>query len=99
MIQKQSNNHHSGRAHYHQEQKRLSRSGVQQRACMLMVFIDMKGIVNYESVPPNTTSAVNYDFYCDVLRHFREICDEKDRNFGTTTTGSFITTKRPPTHP
>jgi hypothetical protein len=27
------------------------------------------------------------------------MCDEKDRNFGATTTGSFITTKRQPTLP
>jgi hypothetical protein len=26
------------------------------------------------------------------------MCDEKDRNFGATTTGSFITTTRPPAH-
>jgi hypothetical protein len=25
-------------------------------------------------------------------------CDEKDRNFGATTTGSFTMTMRPPTH-
>jgi hypothetical protein len=38
MIQEQSNNHHSGRAHNHQEQKRWGRSGVQQRAGSLFFF-------------------------------------------------------------
>jgi hypothetical protein len=27
------------------------------------------------------------------------MCNEKDRNFGATTTGSFIMTTYPPTHP
>jgi hypothetical protein len=38
MTQKQSNNHRSVRAHNHQEQKRYSRSGVQQIACSLVFF-------------------------------------------------------------
>jgi hypothetical protein len=33
-------------------------------------FFDVKGIVHYEFVPPNTT--VSSDFYCDVLRRLRE---------------------------
>jgi hypothetical protein len=33
-------------------------------------FFDMKGIVHHEFVPPNTT--INFDFYCEVLRHLRE---------------------------
>jgi hypothetical protein len=71
MIQKQSNNHRSGRAHNHQEQERRGRSGVQQQACSLFFFFfDVKGIVHCEFVPPNNT--VNSDFYCDVLRCLRE---------------------------
>jgi hypothetical protein len=58
---------------------------------------DVKGIVHHEFVPPNTT--VNSDFYCDVLRCLRENVRQKDWNFGTTTTGSFITTVCPPTCP
>jgi hypothetical protein len=68
MIQTQSNNRRSGRAHNHQEQERRSRSGVQQRACSL--FFRREGDCSCEFVPPNTT--VNSDFYCDVLRHLRE---------------------------
>jgi histone-lysine N-methyltransferase SETMAR len=68
MIQKQSNNQRSGRAHNQQEQKRRGRSGVQQGACSL--FFDVKGIVHCEFVPPNTT--INSDFYRDVLRRLRE---------------------------
>jgi hypothetical protein len=71
MIQKQSNNRRSERAHIHQEQETCGRSGVQQRACSSF-FSDVKGIVHREFVPPNT--AVNYDFYsyCDILRRLRE---------------------------
>jgi hypothetical protein len=69
MIQKQSNNHRSGRAHNHQEQKRHGKSGVQQRACSLFFFY-VKDIIHCEFVPPNTM--VNSDFYCDVLRRLRE---------------------------
>jgi hypothetical protein len=39
MIQKQSNNCWSERAHNHQEQKRCSRSRAQQRACLLVVLM------------------------------------------------------------
>jgi hypothetical protein len=37
---------------------------------MLINFSYIKGIVHREFVPPNT--AVNSDFYCDVLRRLRE---------------------------
>jgi hypothetical protein len=30
---------------------------------------------------------------------WEKMCDDKDRNFGITTTGSFITTTCPPIHP
>jgi hypothetical protein len=87
MIQKQSNNHNSGRAHNHQEQKRHSR--VQQRACFFFTLCVcvracvractcmcvLKGIVNLEFVPPNTT--VNSDFDCDVLRRLKETVQRK----------------------
>jgi hypothetical protein len=74
---------------------RRGRSGVQQRACSLF-FFDVKGIVHREFVPPKMT--VNSDFYCDILRRLRENVRQKDRNFGATTTGIFITTTRPPAH-
>jgi hypothetical protein len=57
---------------------------------------DVKGIVHCEFVPHNTK--VNSDIYCDVLGGLRENAT-KDRNIGATTTGSFITTMRPPTCP
>jgi hypothetical protein len=75
MNQKQSNNCRSARAHNHQEQKRRVRSRVQQRACSLFFFFDVKGIVHCEFVPPNTT--VNFDFYYDVLRRLRENMRQK----------------------
>jgi hypothetical protein len=37
---------------------------------MLIVFFNVKGIIHLEFVPPNT--AVNSDFYCDVLKCLRE---------------------------
>jgi hypothetical protein len=42
MIQKQSNNHHSGRAHNHQDKKRRGTSGVQQKACSF--FLTWRGL-------------------------------------------------------
>jgi hypothetical protein len=60
-------------------------------------FFYVKGIVHREFVPPN--AMVNSDFYCDILRCLRENTQQKDRNFGATTTGFFITTMRPPAHP
>jgi hypothetical protein len=60
-------------------------------------YFGAKGLVHCEFVPPNTT--VNSDFYRDILRHLKEMCNEKDQNFGATTTGSFITTTHPPTRP
>jgi len=37
---------------------------------MLICFFDQEGIVHREFVPPGMT--VNADFYCDVLKRFRE---------------------------
>jgi hypothetical protein len=37
---------------------------------MLIVFLNERGIIHREFVPPNTT--VNSDFYCGVLRLLRE---------------------------
>jgi hypothetical protein len=79
MIQKQSKNHHDGRANNHQEQKRSGRSTVQQRACSLF-FFDVKGTVHCESIPPNTM--VNSDFNVRFWDSGEKICDEKDQNFG-----------------
>jgi hypothetical protein len=42
---------------------------------MLTVFSDVKGIVHYEFVPPNTT--VNSDFYCDIFSRLRENVQRK----------------------
>jgi hypothetical protein len=50
-------------------------------------------LVHHEFVPPNTL--VNSDFHCDILRRLRENVEEKDQNFGTTTTGSIMTTRLP----
>jgi hypothetical protein len=36
----------------------------------MLIFFNVKGIVQREFVPPNTT--VNSDFYCDILRHLKE---------------------------
>jgi histone-lysine N-methyltransferase SETMAR len=67
MIHKQSNSRRSGRAHNHQAQKRRGSS----TKSTLTAFLNVKGTVLHESVSPNT--AVNSDFYCDVLRRLREI--------------------------
>jgi hypothetical protein len=91
-----NNNRRSGRAHNHQEQKSCCRSGVQQRACSLY-FFEVKWIAQRELVHSNIMSTVNSDFYCEVFRHLRENVRQKSRNFGATTTGSFITTTRRPT--
>jgi hypothetical protein len=85
----------SSQGHNHQQQKRCGRSGVQQRACSL--FFWSEGIVHQEFVPPNTT--VNSDFYCEVLRRLKGNVRRKNRNFGATTTGSFITTTCLPRRP
>jgi hypothetical protein len=42
---------------------------------MLIVFSDVKGIVQHEFVPPNTM--VNFDIYCDDLRCLRENVQRK----------------------
>jgi hypothetical protein len=65
MIQKQSNNHHSGRTHNHQDQKWRSKSGVQRRAYSSF-FFNVKKIVHHEFVPPTLWSSL------DVLRPLRE---------------------------
>jgi hypothetical protein len=95
MIQKQSSNYGRGRAHSHQEQKRCSRSGVQQRACSLF-FPKWRGlfIMNLFLITLWSTLTFTVTFW--VTRE--KTCDEKDWNFGATTAGSFITT-RPPTLP
>jgi hypothetical protein len=67
------------------------------KSLLIVFFFDVKEIVDSEFVPPNTT--INSDFCCDVLRRLRENVRRKDRNFGAATTGSFITTTHPPTHP
>jgi hypothetical protein len=75
MIQKQSNNHRSGRANNHQEQKKGQQVWSSTKS-MLIVFFDVKQTVHRESVPRNTM--VNSDFYCDVLRRLRENVQQKN---------------------
>jgi hypothetical protein len=71
MIQKQSNNCCSGRAHNHQEQKKKKGMAWPEFIkSMLIVFSDVTGTDHREFVPPNAT--VNSDFNCDVLRRFIE---------------------------
>jgi hypothetical protein len=81
MIQKQSNNHHSGRAHNHQAQKKKPVAGLEfnRELAHSFFFFDMKGIVHHEFVPPNTM--VNSDFYYDVLRQLRERATKTTRTF------------------
>jgi hypothetical protein len=91
MIQKQSNNRHSGRAHNHPEQKAQHvRSSTTN---MLILFCDVKGIVHHEFVPPNTTE--NYSFYCDVLRCLRENVQKKKK---TGNLAQFLQHDNAPTH-
>jgi hypothetical protein len=58
-----------GRAHSHQEQKMAQQVWGSTKS-MLIAFFNAKGTVHRKFVPPNTT--VNFDFYCDILRHLRE---------------------------
>jgi hypothetical protein len=69
IIQKQSNNCRSGRAHNHQEQKRSGRSEFNKEHAHCFFFWH-EGDCSPEFVPPNTT--VNFDFCCGVLRCLRE---------------------------
>jgi hypothetical protein len=72
MIQKQSNNHHSGRTHKHQEQKESTACPEFNREHAHRFFSDMKMIVHYEFVPPNIT--VNSNFYFEM---FERKCAKK----------------------
>jgi hypothetical protein len=69
MIQKQSNNRHSGRVHNQQDAKKM-RHIQRSTKSMLIVFFNAKGIVHHEFVPPNTM--VNSDIYCDVFKCLTE---------------------------
>jgi hypothetical protein len=53
-----------------------------------ILYFFMKGIFHLEFFPPNTV--VNSDFYYIVLRCLEKMCNEKDHNYGATTTGSII---------
>jgi hypothetical protein len=75
MIQKQSNNRLVEETTITMSKKGHGKSGVQQRACSLFLFFDVKGIVHCKFVPPNTK--VNSDFYCDILRCLRENVRQK----------------------
>jgi hypothetical protein len=49
------------------------------------------------NVPPKIRSTQT--FTVTFWDAWEKMCQEKDRNFGATTTGSFIMTMCPPTHP
>jgi transposase len=75
IIQKQSNNHRSGKAHSHQEKEKRTAAGPEFNKEHAHCFFDVKGILHHEFVTPNTT--VNSNFYCAVLRSLREIVRQK----------------------
>jgi hypothetical protein len=58
----------------------------------------VKATDHREFVHPNT-GLVSSDFTLMFWDAWKKMCDEKDLNFGTNTTGSFITTMHPPTRP
>jgi hypothetical protein len=93
MIQKQSDSRCSGRAHNDQEQKKKKKgvTGPKFDKEHAHYFFHVKGVAHRKFVPPNST--VNFDFYCDVLRHLRENVRRKNQNFGATTIGSITTTR------
>jgi hypothetical protein len=101
MIQKQSNNRCSGRAHNHQEQKRCGRSGVQQRVCSVFVlFFSMwRGLFTVNLFLLTCWSTVTITRTVTFWGTWEKMGNAKDQNFGATTTGSFITTMHPPICP
>jgi hypothetical protein len=64
--------------------KWCGRSGVQQRACLLLFF-------TWRGLSTVTFTGMFWDIW-------EESCDKEDWNFGATTTGSIMTT-HPPAHP
>jgi hypothetical protein len=64
------------------------------RKSMLIVFLDAKGIVHHEFVPPNNTVNWLLLWRFEMLER-KCVTKKKDRHFGTSTTGSFIMTTRP----
>jgi hypothetical protein len=64
----------------------------------LLLFLDVKEIVHCEFVSPNT-SVNSITFTATFWDAWEKMCDEWDRNSGTATAGSFITTTRPLTRP
>jgi hypothetical protein len=87
MIQKQSNNRHSGRAHNHQEQKRSGRSGVQQRVCSLF-FSTWRELFTMNSFLLTLLSTLTFTV---MFQDASEKTCNEDPNFGATTTNSIIT--------
>jgi hypothetical protein len=79
-----------------QEQQRCSRYRVQQRAYSLFFFSTWRTLftMNLFLLPLQSILTFTVMFW-DA---WEKMCDKKDRNFGGTTTGSFITTCWP-THP
>jgi hypothetical protein len=75
MIQKQSSNHHSGRANSHQEQKRRGRSGVQQRASSLF-FSTWRSLFTMNLLLLTLQSTLT--FKLTFWDSWEKMCSEKD---------------------
>jgi hypothetical protein len=90
LIQKQSNNHCSGRAHNHQEQERPGRSAVQQRECSVFLLV-YRGefIVNLLLLTPWSTLLL----WCFETPERK--CVEKGWNSDIAATGFVTTTHHP----
>jgi hypothetical protein len=95
MIQKQSNNHCIGRAHNQQEQKRCGRSKIQQRArhFSFFLFLTWRGsfTMNLFLLTLLSTLTLTVTFW-DA---WGKMCNERDRNFCATTTGTITTMHLP----
>jgi hypothetical protein len=98
MIQKQSNNHHSGRAHNHQEQEGMAdpEFNNEHDHCSFF-FFTRTGLFTVNLFLLTLWSTLT--FTATFWGAWEKMCDKKDWNFGATTTGSFIMTMCPPTHP
>jgi hypothetical protein len=93
MIQKQSNICCSRRAHNHQEQKKAQQV-LSSTKSTLIVFLTWRGLFTVNLFLLTLWSTLTF-----TVMFWEKMCEEKDGNFGASTTGSFITTTHPPTHP
>jgi hypothetical protein len=73
-------------------------SRVQQRACSLF-FSTWRGFFTFNLFLLTLRSTLTFTHIVMFWDAWEKMCDEKHRNFGATTTGSFIITIRPPRHP